>query len=136
MQMPLHTESSIQELCIMYAQDCPVLTSGLKQAVAGMMHPNWLVSGQIAAARTRCWESGQNCKTTNSLHSLSVSVPRFCHGLQAYLYDKLRDSSKGTASMPFVKFRKCLQAGSLGNAGIVGTEPGATAGFALHKAGL
>ena len=40
-------------------------------------------------------------------------------GLQAiYLYCKFSDSSKGTASTPFVKFRKCLHTGSRGNGGV------------------
>lgn len=54
-----------------------------------------------------------------------------------HLYDMLRDSSKGSASMPLVRFRKCLQAGSAGNAGAAAIDREVAAMMpALHTAGF
>ena len=89
---------------------------------------------------TPCAWNANKTAWTEAAVGLSAAWPASVVGSQLIfmdLYEMLRDSSKGNASMPFVRFRKCLQAGSAGSAGTAGIDREVAAMMAaLHTAGF
>lgn len=108
---------------------CRCLTSVQEPVVGGRRSLSLPKEHQIFAVHKPCFGSLQSCAARHLLawqmylsHGLAkswctcVASLRF-QGRPTHLYDRWSSSSKGTASKPFVRFRKCFEDAREGRTG-------------------